>query len=240
MLSGKRVLLIISGGIAAYKSLDLVRRLKGCEAEVRCILTSGGAQFVTPLSLSALSGEKVYQDLFSLADESEMGHIRLARNADLIVVAPASADFLAKMAGGLAGDLATAVLLASDRPVLVAPAMNVAMWKHAATRRNIALLEERGVTRVGPDAGNLACGEVGEGRMAEVPDIMAAIEEILVPDTSLSGRRALVTSGPTHEPIDPVRYIANRSSGKQGHAIAGALARLGSHTTLVSGPSQQP
>ncbi len=240
MLSGKRVLLIISGGIAAYKSLDLVRRLKGCEAEVRCILTSGGAQFVTPLSLSALSGEKVYQDLFSLADESEMGHIRLARNADLIVVAPASADFLAKMAGGLAGDLATAVLLASDRPVLVAPAMNVAMWKHAATRRNIALLEERGVTRVGPDAGNLACGEVGEGCMAEVPDIMAAIEEILVPDTSLSGRRALVTSGPTHEPIDPVRYIANRSSGKQGHAIAGAFARIGAETTLVSGPTNQP
>ncbi|MEE1568635.1 MAG: flavoprotein, partial [Alphaproteobacteria bacterium] len=177
MLSGKRLLLIVSGGIAAYKSLDLVRRLKKRGAELRCILTSGGAQFVTPLSLSSLSGEKVYQDLFSLTDESEMGHIRLARDADLIVVAPASADFLAKMAGGLAGDLATTVLLASDRPVLVAPAMNAAMWRHAATRRNIALLEEQGVRHVGPEAGDLACGEVGEGRMAEVPDIMAAIEE---------------------------------------------------------------
>ncbi len=240
MLSGKRLLLIVSGGIAAYKSLDLVRRLKKRGAELRCILTSGGEQFVTPLSLSSLSGEKVYQDLFSITDESEMGHIRLARDADLIVVAPASADFLAKMAGGLAGDLATTVLLASDRPVLVAPAMNAAMWRHAATRRNIALLEERGVRHVGPEAGDLACGEVGEGRMAEVPDIMAAIEEILVPDTSLSGRRALVTSGPTHEPIDPVRYIANHSSGKQGHAIAGALAGMGAETTLVSGPTSQP
>ncbi|HAQ33492.1 MAG TPA: bifunctional phosphopantothenoylcysteine decarboxylase/phosphopantothenate--cysteine ligase CoaBC, partial [Rhodospirillaceae bacterium] len=240
MLSGKRLLLIVSGGIAAYKSLDLVRRLKERGSELRCILTSGGAQFVTPLSLSSLSGEKVYRDLFSLTDESEMGHIRLARDADLIVVAPASADFLAKMAGGLAGDLATAVLLASERPVLVAPAMNAAMWRHAATRRNIALLEEQGVRRVGPEAGDLACGEVGEGRMAEVPDIMAAIEEILVPDTSLSGHRALVTSGPTHEPIDPVRYIANHSSGKQGHAIAGALAGMGAETTLVSGPTSQP
>ncbi len=240
MLSGKRLLLIVSGGIAAYKSLDLVRRLKERGAELRCILTAGGAQFVTPLSLSSLSGEKVYEDMFSLTDENEMGHIRLARDADLIVVVPASADFLAKMAGGLAGDLASAVLLASDRPVLVAPAMNVAMWNHAATRRNMALLEERGVMRVGPEAGDLACGEVGEGRMAEVPDIMAAIEEILVPHTSLTGRHALVTSGPTHEPIDPVRYIANRSSGKQGHAIAGALARMGAETTLVSGPTNEP
>ncbi len=240
MLSGKRLLLIVSGGIAAYKSLDLVRRLKERGVELRCILTAGGAQFVTPLSLSSLSGEKVYEELFSLTDESEMGHIRLARDADLIVVVPASADFLAKMAGGLAGDLASAVLLASDRPVLVAPAMNVTMWNHAATRRNMALLEERGVARVGPEAGDLACGEVGEGRMAEVPDIMAAIEEILAPHTSLCGRRALVTSGPTHEPIDPVRYIANRSSGKQGHAIAAALARMGAETTLVSGPTNQP
>jgi phosphopantothenoylcysteine decarboxylase/phosphopantothenate--cysteine ligase len=240
VLSGKRLLLIVSGGIAAYKSLDLVRRLKERGIELRCILTAGGAEFVTPLSLSSLSGEKVYEDLFSLTDESKMGHIRLARDANLIVVAPASADFLAKMAGGLAGDLASAVLLTSDSPVLVAPAMNVAMWEHAATRSNMALLEERGVRRVGPEAGNLACGEVGEGRMAEVAQIITAIEKILVPDTSLAGRHALVTSGPTHEPIDPVRYIANRSSGKQGHAIAGALARMGAETTLVSGPTNQP
>jgi len=240
VLSNKRLLLIVSGGIAAYKSLDLVRRLKERGVKLSCILTAGGAQFVTPLSLSSLSGEKVYEELFSLIDESEMGHIRLARDADLIVVAPASADFLAKMAGGLAGDLASTVLLASDSPVLVVPAMNVAMWEHAATRRNMALLEERGVRRVGPEAGDLACGEVGEGRMAEAPHIMAAIEKIFVPDTSLAGRHALVTSGPTHEPIDQVRYIANRSSGKQGHAIAGALARIGAETTLVSGPTNQP
>ena len=245
MLDGKRVLLIISGGIAAYKSLDLIRRLRERGVRVRCVLTKGGAQFVTPLSVAALSEEKVYTDLFSLTDESEMGHIRLSREADLVVVAPASADILAKMAAGIADDLATTALLATDKPVLVAPTMNVMMWAHPATQANIATLESRGVMRVGPGAGNLACGEVGSGRLAEVPEIVAAIEAFLlsgpgaVPSAvgPLSGRRALVTSGPTWEAIDPVRYIANRSSGKQGHAIAGALARLGAETVLVSGPT---
>ena len=236
MLDGRRVLLIVSGGIAAYKSLELIRRLGDRGCAVRCILTAGGAQFVTPLSLAALSGDKVYQDTFSLTDEAEMGHIRLSREADLVVVAPATANILAKMAAGIADDLATTALLATDKPVLVAPAMNTMMWDHPATRANLATLTARGVHRVGPGAGDLACGEVGAGRMAEPAEILAAIETLLSGEGPLSGRHAVVTSGPTHEAIDPVRYIANRSSGKQGHAIAAALARLGARVTLVSGP----
>ena len=238
MLEGKRILLIISGGIAAYKSLELIRRLRERGASVRCVLTAGGAQFVTPLSLAALSEEKVYTDLFSLTDESEMGHIRLSREADLIVVAPATADLLAKMAHGLADDLATAVLLATDTPVLVAPAMNPRMWAHAATRRNVAQLREDGIHFVGPEAGEMAeRNEAGLGRLAEPPAMLAAIEQRLTAGSGpLAGRRALVTSGPTHEPIDPVRYIANRSSGRQGHAIAAALAAAGAEVTMISGP----
>jgi phosphopantothenoylcysteine decarboxylase/phosphopantothenate--cysteine ligase len=232
---GRRILLIISGGIAAYKSLDLIRRLKERGIAVRCILTAGGAQFVTPLTVAALSGDKVYQELFSLTDEAEMGHIRLSREADLVVVAPATANILAKMAAGIADDLASTALLATDKPVLVAPAMNSMMWGHAATQANLATLEARGVRRVGPASGELACGEIGPGRMAEVPDILAAIDSLLDAGP-LKGVRALVTSGPTLEPIDPVRFISNRSSGKQGHAIAAALARLGAEVTLISGP----
>jgi phosphopantothenoylcysteine decarboxylase/phosphopantothenate--cysteine ligase len=239
MLASKRILLIISGGIAAYKSLDLIRRLRERGATVRCILTSGGAEFVTALSLAALSEDRVYTDLFSLTDESEMGHIRLSRDADLVVVAPASADILAKMAHGLADDLATTALLATDKPVLVAPAMNVRMWHHAATQANLSVLENRGVGRVGPGEGPMACGEFGLGRMAEPAEILAAIEAQLGRGP-LSGRRALVTSGPTHEPIDPVRYIGNRSSGRQGHAIAAALASRGAETMLVAGPTAEP
>ncbi|MEO5374116.1 MAG: bifunctional phosphopantothenoylcysteine decarboxylase/phosphopantothenate--cysteine ligase CoaBC [Alphaproteobacteria bacterium] len=245
MPDGRRVLLIIAGGIAAYKTLDLIRRLRERGIAVRCILTEGGAQFVTPLSVAALSGEPVYQDLFSLKDEAEMGHIRLSREADLVVVAPATANLLARMAAGIADDLATTTLLATDKPVLVAPSMNVRMWTHPATRANVATLEGRGVRRVGPGSGDLACGETGEGRLAEVADIVAAIESCLDPEVKarprpLAGRHALVTSGPTFEPIDPVRYIANRSSGKQGHAIAAALADLGARVTLVSGPTNEP
>jgi phosphopantothenoylcysteine decarboxylase/phosphopantothenate--cysteine ligase len=240
MLHGWRILLIISGGIAAYKSLDLIRRLKERGAHVRCILTAGAQQFITPLSAAALSGGKVYSDLFSLTDESEMGHLRLAQESDLIVVAPASADLLAKMAGGLADDLASTALLATDKPILVAPAMNFRMWEHAATQANLATLEQRGVKRVGPNAGPLAENESGMGRMAEPLEIVAVAEKIFLAAATLSGRRALVTSGPTHEPIDPVRYIANRSSGKQGHAIAVALARLGADCVLVSGPTEEP
>jgi phosphopantothenoylcysteine decarboxylase/phosphopantothenate--cysteine ligase len=240
MLDGKRILLIITGGIAAYKSLELIRRLRERGAEVRCVLSAAGAEFVTPLSVSSLSGEKVYSDLFSLTDESEMGHIRLSREADLIVVAPATADLLAKMAAGLANDLASAVLLATDKPVLVAPAMNERMWVHAATQRSIRTLEADGVLRVGPESGDLACGEEGDGRMAEPAQILAAIENVLPGERPLGGRRALVTSGPTYETIDPVRFIASRSSGKQGHAIAAACARLGAEVTLVSGPTNQP
>ncbi|MBT3628593.1 MAG: bifunctional phosphopantothenoylcysteine decarboxylase/phosphopantothenate--cysteine ligase CoaBC [Rhodospirillaceae bacterium] len=232
-----RVLLIISGGIAAYKSLELIRGLRRHGAQVRPILTKGGAQFVTPLSVSALAQEKVYDDLFSLTDESEIGHIRLARETDLVVVAPATADILAKMANGIADDLATTALLATDRPILVAPAMNSRMWAQASTMRNMELLKANGVMTVGPAHGELAEGEIGIGRMAEPADILAAIEAAL--GGPLTGVRALVTSGPTHEPIDPVRYIANRSSGKQGHAIAGACARLGAAVTLVSGPSNE-
>ncbi len=240
MVEGKRILLVVGGGVAAYKCLELIRRLKERGAGVRCVLTDAGAQFVTPLSLSALSEDKVYRDLFSLTDESEMGHIRLSREADLVVVAPATADIMAKMAAGLANDLATTAILATDKPVMVAPAMNVRMWEHAATQANVRTLAQRGVRMVGPAEGDMACGEWGLGRMSEPGDILAAIDAFFSVDARLGGRRALVTSGPTHEPIDPVRYISNRSSGKQGHAIAGALARLGAVTTLVSGPSAEP
>jgi len=274
-LAGKRVLLIVSGGIAAYKTLELIRLLRGAGCGVSCVMTESAHNFVTPLSLQALSESKVYTDLFSLTDENEMGHIQLSRAADLLVVAPASADLLARMAGGMANDLAATVLLATDAPVLVAPAMNVRMWLHCATQANITLLGQRGVHVIGPDEGAMACNEFGRGRMAEPPAILAAIESLLrrsetitaaqaaevetpsvrsemtggheaasrgadISGRPLSGRHALVTSGPTHEPIDPVRYIANRSSGRQGHAIAAALARLGARVTLVSGPVSMP
>jgi phosphopantothenoylcysteine decarboxylase / phosphopantothenate---cysteine ligase len=240
-LAGRRILLVISGGIAAYKSLDLIRRLKERGAGVRVVMTEAAQRFVTPLAASALSHERVYTDLWSLTDESEMGHLRLAQEADLVVVAPASADLLAKMTAGLADDLASTALLATDRPILVAPAMNHRMWANAATRGNIDILEARGVKRVGPNSGELAEGETGWGRMAEPVEIADAAAAILSAGIGiLAGRRALVTSGPTQEPIDPVRYISNRSSGKQGHAIAAALARLGAETVLVSGPVQEP
>jgi phosphopantothenoylcysteine decarboxylase/phosphopantothenate--cysteine ligase len=240
MLHGKRILLIVAGGIAAFKSLDLIRRLRERGASVRCVLTEAGAKFVTPLSLQALSEDRVYGDMFSLTDESEMGHIQLSRDADLLVVAPATADLLARMAGGLANDLAATVLLATDKPVLAAPAMNVRMWTHAATVANVETLKKRGVTFVGPNDGAMACNEHGPGRMSEPLEIVAAIEAMLVRDRPLAGRRALVTSGPTREALDPVRFISNHSSGKQGHAIAGALAQLGAEVTLVSGPVSVP
>jgi phosphopantothenoylcysteine decarboxylase/phosphopantothenate--cysteine ligase len=240
VLRERRILLIISGGIAAYKSLDLIRRLRERGAAVRCIMTKAAKHFVTPLSVASLSEDKVYDELWSLTDESEMGHIRLSREADLVVVAPASADLIARMAAGLADDLATTALLASDKPVLIAPTMNLMMWAHPATQANLATLDARGVMRVGPGSGDLACGEVGSGRMAEPLEIVAAIDRVLFPDQRLAGRRALVTSGPTREPIDPVRYISNHSSGKQGHAIAAALSGLGADTVLVSGPTQEP
>jgi phosphopantothenoylcysteine decarboxylase / phosphopantothenate---cysteine ligase len=243
-MTGKRVLLIISGGIAAYKALELIRLLRRRGCGVTCVLTDNGGQFVTPLSLQALSESKVYTDLFSLTDESEMGHIQLSRAADLLVVAPASANILARMASGLASDLASTVLLATDKPVLVAPAMNVRMWLHPATQANMATLARRGVHVVPPTEGAMACNEFGPGRLAEPPDILAAIESLLTDARAqpkpLAGRHALVTSGPTHEPIDPVRYIANRSSGRQGHAIAAALAELGARVTLVHGPVTVP
>jgi phosphopantothenoylcysteine decarboxylase / phosphopantothenate---cysteine ligase len=239
MLDGRRILLIIAGGIAAYKSLELIRRLRDKGAAVRCVMTRAAHQFVTPLAVASLSEDKVYADLFSLTDESEMGHIRLSREADLIVVAPATADLIARMAAGLADDLAATALLASDKPVMLAPAMNAQMWAHPATQANLAALAARGVIRVGPGAGMLACGEVGLGRMAEPGEILAAIERFFAAGQRLKGRRALVTSGPTREPIDPVRYLSNHSSGKQGHAIAAALAALGADTVLVSGPTQE-
>jgi len=240
-LNGKRVLLIIGGGIAAYKSLELIREITKRGGSVRAILTKAGAEFVTSLSVASLSGEKVFTDLFSLTDEAEMGHIELSRSADLVVVAPATADLLAKMAQGLANDLASTALLATDKRVLVAPAMNVRMWQHAATQRNLATLKADGILFVGPDDGAMACGEFGPGRMAEPVAIADAIEAAFAPVSRvLEGRHVLVTSGPTHEPIDPVRYIANRSSGKQGHAIAAAAARAGAKVTLVSGPVSIP
>lgn len=237
MAEGKSILLIVTGGIAVYKSLDLVRRLKERGHRVRVVMTAGAQKFVTPLAFAAVSNELVSSDLFDLNSEHEIGHIRASREADLVVVAPATAHILARMAHGLADDLATATLLASDKPILVAPAMNSKMWAHPATRRNLAILEGDGVHTVGPNVGEMAeSGEAGAGRMAEPLEIVSAIEALLAPEKPLAGKRILVTSGPTHEPIDPVRYIANRSSGKQGHAIAAAAARLGADVTLVSGP----
>ena len=239
MLTGKRVLLIIGGGIAAYKSLLLIRLLRAAGVAVTPVLTQAGAQFVTPLSVAALAGEKVYTNLFDLTDEAEMGHIQLSRVADLIVVAPATADLMAKMAGGRADGLASTLLLATDTPVLVAPSMNVRMWTHAATQRNLAQLRADGIGFVGPDEGDMACGEFGPGRLAEPEAIMAAICATLVAGP-LVGRHVLVTSGPTHEPIDPVRFIANRSSGAQGTAMAAALRDLGARVTFVTGPATVP
>ncbi|MFZ1989689.1 MAG: bifunctional phosphopantothenoylcysteine decarboxylase/phosphopantothenate--cysteine ligase CoaBC [Alphaproteobacteria bacterium] len=240
MLNDKRILLIIGGGIAAYKALELIRRLRDRGAHVRAVLTRAAKEFVTPLSVASLCGEKAYEDLFSLKDESEMGHIRLSREADLVVVAPATADIMAKMAAGLADDLATATLLASDKPILIAPAMNLFMWRNPATQRSLRTLTSDGVLTVGPNEGPLADGETGPGRLAEPAEIIAAIEAYFAVAASprpLAGKRALVTAGPTHEPIDPVRFISNRSSGKQGYAIAQALAQLGAETSLVSGPT---
>lgn len=236
MLTGKRILLVIGGGIAAYKALELIRLLRGRGAAVTPVLTRAGAEFVTPLSVSALAGVAVQSELFDLTAEAEMGHIQLSRAADLLVVAPATADLMAKMAQGRADDLASTLLLATDKPVLIAPAMNVRMWQHPATQRNLAQLQADGVRLVGPDAGEMACGEYGPGRLAEPAAILAAIEAALV-GGPLAGRHVLVTSGPTHEPIDPVRYIANRSSGAQGTAIAAALRDLGARVTFVTGPA---
>ena len=239
MLAGKRILLIIGGGIAAYKALELIRGLKKAGAQVVPVLTRAGAEFVTPLSVSALAGAKVYTDLFDLTDEAEMGHIQLSRAADLLVVAPATADLMAKMAGGRADDLASTLLLATDKRVLVAPAMNLRMWEHPATRRNMAVLHGDGVLVVGPDDGEMACGEYGPGRMAEPVALQQAIAAALGAGP-LAGKHVLVTSGPTHEPIDPVRYIANRSSGAQGSALAAALRDLGARVTFVTGPAVVP
>jgi len=241
-MSGRRVLLVIGGGIAAYKTLELSRLLAKAGVGVRAILTAAGSEFVTPLSLAALTGDKVYQDLFSLTDEAEMGHIELSRSADLVVVAPATADLMAKAAQGLANDLASTTLLATDKPVLMAPAMNVRMWEHPATVRNLERLKADGVSFVGPDEGEMACGEYGFGRMAEPAAILDVILAALgeAPARPLAGRRALVTAGPTVEPLDPVRYLTNRSSGRQGYAIAQALAEMGAETTLVSGPTALP
>ncbi len=240
----KRILLIIGGGIAAYKALDLIRRLKERELAVRCILTKAAQEFITPLSAAALSGERAFTDLFDPQSEFDIGHIRLAREADLIVLAPATADLMAKLAGGHADDLASAVLLATDRPVLVAPAMNPRMWEHKATRRNLVQLIADGVAVVGPNSGEMAeASEAGIGRMAEPLEIVAAVLSLIgraAGEGALAGKRVVVTSGPTHEPIDPVRYIANRSSGKQGHSIAAAAAAAGADVTLVSGPVHLP
>ncbi|MEO1362625.1 MAG: bifunctional phosphopantothenoylcysteine decarboxylase/phosphopantothenate--cysteine ligase CoaBC [Pseudomonadota bacterium] len=237
MLQDKRILLILTGGIAAYKGLDLIRRLRERGAAVTPVLTRAAEQFVTPLAVSALAGEKVYRDLFDLTDEAEMGHIQLSRSADLILVAPATADIMAKMAQGRADDLASTLLLATDTPVMIAPAMNVRMWDHPATQRNLAQLRADGVAIVGPNDGDMACGEYGPGRMSEPLEIVAAVEGHFGPKP-LAGKHVLVTSGPTHEPIDPVRYIANRSSGAQGKAISQALIGLGADVTFVTGPAE--
>ena len=252
-LKDRKILLIVGGGIAAYKALDLIRRLRERGGQVRVVLTAAGRVFVTPLSLASLSGQPVHEDLFSLTDETEMGHIQLSRSADLVVVAPATADLMAKAANGLATDLASTLLLATDKKVLMAPAMNVRMWLHPATKRNAARLIADGVLFTGPADGEMACGEFGAGRMSEPLEIVAAIMEALSGDTKiplpgdgaasvspLKGRRIVITSGPTQEPIDPVRYIANRSSGRQGHAIAQAAARAGAHVVLISGPVMIP
>ncbi|MGB3278563.1 MAG: bifunctional phosphopantothenoylcysteine decarboxylase/phosphopantothenate--cysteine ligase CoaBC, partial [Pseudorhodobacter sp.] len=239
MLADKRILLVIGGGIAAFKSLDLIRRLRERGASVTPVLTRAGEEFVTPLSVSALSGSKLYRDLFDLTDEAEMGHIQLSRSADLIVVAPATADLMAKMAQGRADDLASTLLLATDTAVLLAPAMNVRMWEHPATQRNLAVLRGDGIRIVGPNEGDMACGEYGPGRMAEPLEIVAAIEAGFAKGP-LAGKHVLVTSGPTHEPIDPVRYIANRSSGAQGTALAAALRDLGATVSFITGPASVP
>ena len=252
-LKDRKILLIVGGGIAAYKALDLIRRLRERGGQVRVVLTAAGRAFVTPLSLASLSGQPVHEDLFSLTDETEMGHIELSRSADLVVVAPATADLMAKAANGLANDLASTLLLATDKKVLMAPAMNVRMWLHPATRRNAARLIADGILFTGPADGDMACGEFGPGRMSEPLEIVAAVTQALsgdtrlplngdvaVPASLLKGRRIVITSGPTHEPIDPVRYIANRSSGRQGHAIAQAAARAGAHVVLISGPVSIP
>jgi phosphopantothenoylcysteine decarboxylase/phosphopantothenate--cysteine ligase len=236
MLAGKRVLLIIGGGIAAFKALDLIRRLRERGASVTPVLTKAAEEFVTPLSVSALAAQKVYRDLFDLTDEAEMGHIELSRAADLVVVAPATADLMAKMAGGHANDLASTLLMATDKRVLIAPSMNVRMWQHPATQRNLATLQGDGILTIGPDEGDMACGEFGPGRMAEPLAIVDAVASALG-DGPLMGRHVVVTSGPTHEPIDPVRYIANRSSGAQGTAIARALSALGAEVTFITGPA---
>jgi phosphopantothenoylcysteine decarboxylase/phosphopantothenate--cysteine ligase len=239
----RRILLIVGGGIAAYKACELIRLARKAGIGVKCVLTAGGAHFITPMTLAALSENQVYTNLFDLKDEAEMGHIQLSREADLVVVAPATADLLAKMAAGIADDLATTLLLATDKPVLAAPAMNVRMWQHAATRRNVARLRADGVTILDPDEGPMACGEYGPGRLPEPEAILAAIQQALgspAAESRLAGRHVLVTAGPTHEPIDPVRYLANRSSGRQGFAIAEALAELGARVTLVAGPVSLP
>ncbi|MEZ5932742.1 MAG: bifunctional phosphopantothenoylcysteine decarboxylase/phosphopantothenate--cysteine ligase CoaBC [Alphaproteobacteria bacterium] len=237
----RRILLIIAGGIAAYKSLEVIRRLRDRGLGVRCILTPAGAGFVTPLSIASLSGDQVFTDLFSLTDEAAMGHIQLSRDANLVVVAPATADLIAKMANGHADDLASTALMATDKPVLIAPAMNPEMWDHPATRRNVERLRQDGIGLIGPNQGDMACGETGFGRMAEPDEIVAAvIARLASPSGPLVGRHALVTSGPTVEAIDPVRFLSNHSSGKQGHAVAAALQRAGAEVTLVSGPVQEP
>ncbi|QIG79562.1 bifunctional phosphopantothenoylcysteine decarboxylase/phosphopantothenate--cysteine ligase CoaBC [Stakelama tenebrarum] len=237
----KSILLIVGGGIAAYKACELIRLCRKAGIGVRCVLTRGGEHFVTPMTLAALSEAPVHTSLWDLKDEAEMGHIQLSREADLVVVAPATADLLAKMATGMADDLATTLLLATDKPVLAAPAMNVRMWEHPATQRNLERLRADGVGFVGPDEGAMACGEYGAGRLAEPEAIVSAITDRLSGSGKrLAGKRILITAGPTHEPIDPVRYIANRSSGRQGYAIAGALAHLGAEVTLVSGPVALP
>ncbi len=235
----KSILLIIGGGIAAYKSLELIRLLKGRGIAVRAIMTKAAEEFVTPLSVASLSGEKVHSEFFNLTDEIEMGHIELSRSADLVVVVPATADLMAKMAQGLAGDLASTTLLATDKPVLIAPAMNVRMWLHAATQRNLATLKTDGIHVIGPNEGDMACGEFGPGRMAEPVEILAAIEALLQPKL-LAGKKILITAGPTREAIDPVRYISNHSSGKQGYALAEAAAKAGADVTLISGPVSLP
>ena len=239
ILENKKILLIIGGGIAAYKCLDLIRRLKERDVEIQAILTKGGEQFVTPLSVSSLTENKVYQELFSLTDEAEMGHIRLSRENDLILVAPATADLMAKMATGIADNLATTTLLATNKPVMIAPTMNSEMWKNPATQHNLDVLQKRNISVISPADGDLACGEVGTGRLAEVEDIVAEIEAFFLSNNPqpLSGKKIIVTAGPTHEAIDPVRYIANHSSGKQGYAIAEALRMKGADVTLISGPT---
>ncbi len=236
-LKNKRILLIVGGGIAAYKIPELIQNLRDEGAEVRCVLTESGSEFVTPLTLSSLSGHKVYQSLFNLTDEAEMGHIRLSREADIVLVAPITANLMAKMAQGIANDLASTTLLASDKPVVVAPAMNVKMWNHPATQRNVELLQQDGVTFIGPEDGRMACGEMGIGRMSEPEKITQMLVELLTLEQDLKGKKVIVTAGPTHEPIDPIRFIANRSSGKQGYAIADELAKRGADTILISGPT---